>query len=95
MRRRRRLAHGTITGTLGRPRLFQAFDALAPLVPHRVLRNDGEHRSQQSSDLANYRPGRGEAVARIPAVDDRFIPDRSFEPFAMTFNWGGYLRRVR
>jgi hypothetical protein len=30
-----------------------------------------------------------------PAVDDRLIPDRSFERFAVTFNPGGYLRRVR
>jgi hypothetical protein len=43
----------------------------------------------------DYRPGPGEAAARILAVDDRFTRARSFERLAVTFNLGAYLRRVR
>jgi cephalosporin hydroxylase len=81
-----------ISGTLGRSRLLQTFDAPAPLVTigsYVVMENTAVNGHPILAELL------GPAVAHILAVDDRFTRERSFERFAMTFNPGGYLRRVR
>jgi cephalosporin hydroxylase/glycosyltransferase involved in cell wall biosynthesis len=40
-------------------------------------------------------PGPGEAVRRILAINGDFMQDTSWEKHALTFNAGGFLRRVR
>ena len=42
-----------------------------------------------------FGPGPGEAVAAFLRANDAFEIDRSREKFLMTFNPGGYLKRVR
>ena len=43
----------------------------------------------------NFGPGPMEAVGAFLEADDRFIIDRSCEKFYLTFNPGGYLKRVK
>ncbi len=43
----------------------------------------------------NFGPGPAEAVAQFLKEDHNFVPDRSREKFMVTFNPGGWLKRVR
>lgn len=45
--------------------------------------------------LPHFGPGPREAVQAFLAETDAFVPDRTREKFMLTFNAGGYLRRVR
>jgi cephalosporin hydroxylase len=45
--------------------------------------------------LAEWGPGPREAVQRFLTETDAFVVDREREKFFMTFNPGGYLKRVR
>jgi cephalosporin hydroxylase len=45
--------------------------------------------------LPDWGPGPREAVQRFLAETDAFVVDREREKFFMTFNPGGYLKRVR
>ena len=45
--------------------------------------------------LPNFRPGPMEAVEEFLKGNSRFAVDRSREKFYLTFNPGGYLRRIR
>jgi cephalosporin hydroxylase len=42
-----------------------------------------------------FGPGPGEAVKQILARHGEFVPDPAMEKYALTFNPGGFLRRVR
>lgn len=44
--------------------------------------------------LEGFGPGPGEAVDSFLARSNEFVPDRSREKFFMSFNPGGYLRRI-
>jgi cephalosporin hydroxylase len=45
--------------------------------------------------LPGFGPGPSEAVSEFLAAHPEFIADASREKFLMTFNPGGFLRRVR
>ncbi|MEY2461234.1 MAG: hypothetical protein QOG30_3064, partial [Acidimicrobiaceae bacterium] len=42
-----------------------------------------------------FGPGPGEAVRQVLTRHGEFVPDPSMEKYSLTFNRGGYLRRVR
>jgi cephalosporin hydroxylase len=42
-----------------------------------------------------FGPGPGEAVKQILARHGEFVPDPAMEKYALSFNPGGFLRRVR
>jgi cephalosporin hydroxylase len=67
--------------------------AYAPLV------SEGSYLIVEDTNINSwsegYGPGPLEAVRDFLAEDDRFEVDRSKEKFFLTFNPGGYLRRVR
>jgi cephalosporin hydroxylase len=83
---------GSTSGTL---RLVQEFHGYAPLVPV------GSYVVFENTILngrpvwPGYGPGPGEAVQRILSLNHDFIQDTSWDRHGLTFNPGGFLRRVR
>jgi cephalosporin hydroxylase len=81
--------------TSGAPRLMQEFEGYAPLVPvgsYVVVENTivNGHPVWPA-----YGPGPAEAVKRILGRHGEFVQDSSWERHGLTFNTGGYLRRVK
>jgi cephalosporin hydroxylase len=78
-----------------RPRTTAEFNAYAPLVPlgsHVVI----------ADTIVNGHPvwaafgsGPGEAVKQILNTQGEFAPDPTMEKYSLTFNPGGFLKRVR
>ena len=56
------------------PRIVQEFQALAPLVPGRVLRRRREHDRERASRLARVRPGPDRGSAQDPGARRRLRP---------------------
>ena len=79
----------------GAPRLLQEFDGYAPLVPV------GSYVVVENTILngrpvwPGYGPGPAEAVKRILGAHPEFVQDSSWEKHGLTFNTGGFLRRVK
>ena len=78
----------------GAPRLMQEFEGYAPLV--RV----GSYVVVENTIVnghpvwPGYGPGPAEAVRRILGSHGEFVQDTSWEKHGLTFNPGGFLRRV-
>ena len=79
----------------GAMRLMHEFAGYAPLVAR------GSYVVVENT-IANghpvwpgYGPGPAEAVKRILAANSDFVQDSSWEKFGLTFNPGGFLRRVK
>jgi len=53
------------------------------------------HVKRPNENVPYPRPGPREAVEQFVAEQDRFVVDRSWEKFFMSFAAGGFLRRVR
>jgi cephalosporin hydroxylase len=80
--------------TNGAVRLVQEFNSFAPLVPvgsYVVVENTIVNGHPV---WPGYGPGPAEAVKRILAVHGDFVQDTSWEKHALTFNPGGFLRRI-
>ena len=78
----------------GAPRIVQEFLGLAPLVPvgsYVVVENTIVNGHPV---WPGYGPGPTEAVRRILALDGEFVQDTSWEKHGLTFNPGGFLRRI-
>ena len=78
----------------GAPRLIAEFTALAPLVPvgsYVIVENTIVNGHPV---WPGYGPGPTEAVRRILALHGNFAPDTSCEKHGLTFNPGGFLRRI-
>jgi cephalosporin hydroxylase len=79
----------------GAMRIAQEFRAYAPLVPvgsYVVVENTIVNGHPV---WPGYGPGPAEALRRILATDGDFVQDTSLEKHALTFNKGGFLRRIR
>ena len=79
----------------GAMRIAQEFRAYAPLVPvgsYVVVENTIVNGHPV---WPGYGPGPEEALRRILATDGDFVQDTSLEKHALTFNKGGFLRRIR
>jgi cephalosporin hydroxylase len=76
-------------------RVISAFELYAPLVSvgsYMVVENTVVNgRPAESS----FGPGPHEAVVAILGRHDDFVPDPAAERYTVTFNRGGFLRRVR
>jgi len=75
--------------------LVTAFDRYAPLVPvggYVVVENTVVNGRPAAPEFG---PGPHEAVVAILARHDDFAPDPLGERYTLTFNRGGYLKRVR
>lgn len=83
-----------ILGAAKRPSLMASFEHLSPLVPV------GSYLILEDTILngwpvwTGFGPGPREALGRIINEGD-FEPDNSLERYGLTFNPGGFLRRVR
>jgi cephalosporin hydroxylase len=78
----------------GAPRIVQEFSELAPLVPvgsYVIVENTIVNGRPV---WPGYGPGPAEAVRRILALHGGFVQDTSWEKHALTFNPGGFLRRI-
>jgi cephalosporin hydroxylase len=77
------------------PRLLREFAGYAPLV------RPGSYVVVENTIVnghpvwPGYGPGPAEAVKRILAANADFVQDSSWEKFGLSFNLGGFLRRVR
>jgi cephalosporin hydroxylase len=84
-----------ILGTpVGAPRIVSEFEALAPLVPvgsYVIVENTIVNGHPV---WPGYGPGPAEAVRRIQALHGEFVQDPSWEKHGLTFNPGGFLRRI-
>jgi cephalosporin hydroxylase len=89
--------HGlVILGSMsGAPRLIREFEGYAPLV------RPGSYVVVENTIVnghpvwPGYGPGPAEAVRRILATHPDFVADTSLEKHGLTFNPGGFLRRVK
>jgi cephalosporin hydroxylase/predicted O-methyltransferase YrrM len=80
--------------TNGAVRLVQEFNLFAPFVPvgsYVIVENTIVNGHPV---WPGYGPGPAEAVKRILAVHGDFVQDTSWEKHALTFNPGGFLRRI-
>jgi cephalosporin hydroxylase len=78
----------------GRERMVQEFEAYAPLVPvgsYIVMENTIVNGNPV---LPEFGPGPAEAVRKILRLRSDFAPDRGVEKYALTFNPGGFLKRL-
>lgn len=78
----------------GRERMVQEFEAYAPLVPvgsYIVMENTIVNGNPV---LPEFGPGPAEAVRKIMRLRSDFAPDREVEKYALTFNPGGFLKRL-
>lgn len=78
----------------GTPRIMREFSGLAPLVPvgsYVVVENTIVNGHPV---WPGYGPGPAEAVRRILAENGDFVQDTSWEKHGLTFNPGGFLRRI-
>jgi cephalosporin hydroxylase len=80
-------------GAEGR-RVFDAFSNLAPLVPVESYVVVEDTILEGNPVWPGFGPGPAVAVRQIVDTGD-FVQDPWFERFALTFNVGGFLRRVR
>lgn len=85
-----------ILGTRGARRRmhaeFAAYEKFVPVDSYVVM----EHTVLNGHPVdATFGPGPFEALQRILNTRDDFAPDQRFERHAVTFNPGGYLRRIR
>jgi len=77
------------------PRLIREFDGYAPLV------RPGSYVVVENTIVnghpvwPGFGPGPAEAVRRILATHPDFVADTSWEKHGLTFNPGGFLRRVK
>jgi len=79
---------------LGAPRIVSEFSTLSPLVPigsYVVVENTIVNGHPV---WPGYGAGPAEAVRRILSLHGGFAPDTSWEKYGLTFNPGGYLRRI-
>ena len=83
-----------ILGAAAGPQLMAAFRNYAPLVPvgSYVVVEDTVLGGRPVWSAFGSRPG---ATAQDIAAEGEFVRDPSLERFALTFNVGGYLKRVR
>jgi cephalosporin hydroxylase len=83
-----------ILGAAAGPQLMAAFRNYAPLVPigSYVIVEDTVLGGRPVWSAFGSRPG---ATAQEIAAEGEFVRDPSLERFALTFNVGGYLKRVR
>ena len=85
-----------ILGTRGARRRmhaeFAAYERFVPVDSYVVMENTVLNGHPVD---ATFGPGPFEALQRILNTRDDFAPDQRFERHAVTFNPGGYLRRVR
>ncbi len=78
----------------GTPRIVREFAGLAPLVPigsYVIVENTIVNGHPV---WPGYGPGPAEAVRRILAENGDFVQDPSWEKHGLTFNTGGFLRRI-
>ncbi len=78
----------------GTPRILREFGGLAPLVPvgsYVIVENTIVNGHPV---WPGYGPGPAEAVRRILAENGAFVQDTSWEKHGLTFNPGGFLRRI-
>jgi cephalosporin hydroxylase len=78
----------------GRERMFAEFQAYAPLVPvgsYIVMENTIVNGNPV---LPEFGPGPAEAVRKVLRLRSDFAQDRGVEKYALTFNPGGFLKRV-
>ncbi len=79
---------------LGAPRIVSEFSTLSPLVPigsYVVVENTIVNGHPV---WPGYGAGPAEAVRRILSLHGEFAPDTSWEKYGLTFNPGGFLRRI-
>lgn len=83
-----------ILGAAAGPQVSAAFRSFAPLVPvgSYVVVEDTILGGNPVWAAFGSRPA---AMAKEIAEEGEFLPDRSLERFALTFNVGGFLKRVR
>jgi len=84
-----------VLGAAGAGELTRAFEAYAPLVPvgfYVVFESTIMRGNPVRPDMA---PGPKQAVRAILEGRDDFAPDPELEKFGLTFNPGGYLKRLK
>ena len=85
-----------IIGTRGEPHptvlQFQGYSPLVPLGSFVIV----EYTVINGHPVwTGHGPGPGEAVKQIMTLDGQFVADAEMEKYSLSFNAGGYLRRVR
>ena len=79
----------------GEPHVFEELTLLAPLVTPGCYLVVEDTIVNGNPVLPDFGPGPGEAVARYLSLEPSlFVVDRNREKFHLTFNPGGYLRRI-
>jgi cephalosporin hydroxylase len=95
----RRVAGGTALVVLGslvdRHTTSEEFERYAPLVPVGSYVVIADTVVNGHPVWAGFGPGPAEAVKQILARNGNFAPDPKMEKYHLSFNPGGYLRRVR
>ena len=96
-RRRGRPARSSILGLERRrgPASCGVRRRYAPLVPVGLLRRRREHDRQRPPVWPGFGPGPRRGGARILATHGDFVQRHHLEKHGLTFNPGGFLRRVR
>ncbi|MDQ2676741.1 MAG: hypothetical protein M3Y34_08015, partial [Actinomycetota bacterium] len=83
-----------VLGAAGRPQLLAAFEQLAPLVPMGSYVIVEDTIFEGNPVWSSFGPGPFAALDRIRATGE-FFSDPEPERYGVTFNPGGFLRRVR
>jgi cephalosporin hydroxylase len=84
-----------LLGAAGAGELMRAFEAYAPLVPvgsYVVVEDTIMRGNPVRPDMA---PGPKQAVRAILERRDDFAADPEMEKFGLTFNPGGFLKRLK
>ena len=81
--------------TSERRRTFEQFEAYAPMVPVGSYVIVADTIVNGHPVWPAFGPGPAEAVKQILAAHGDFVADPSLEKYSLTFNPGGFLRRVR
>ena len=85
-----------ILGTRGaRRRMHLRVRGLRAVRARRLLRGHGAHRAQRLPGRCPFGPGPFEALRRIINTRGDFVADNTRERHGLSFNPGGFLRRVR
>jgi cephalosporin hydroxylase len=79
----------------GRQETSKEFEAYAPLVPVGSYVVVTDTIVNGHPVWPAFGPGPAEAVKQILTRHGEFVPDPAMEKYSLTFNPGGFLRRVR
>jgi cephalosporin hydroxylase len=78
-----------------RAHVLRELELFAPRVPPGGYVVVEDSNANGNPVLPDFGPGPREAIEEFLAAHPEFEADRSREKFLMTFNPGGYLRRIR